>query len=89
MQVIEVHTNFTNTAKGDFTLTLDDLLTAEGLARLRAVFTDPERLRPRAHHALPVLQRLGQMRRAGRVAGGQVGCEVEVSRDPRRQGRRL
>ena len=35
---IVVHTNFTNTVKQVVTLTLDDLLTAAGMQRLRAIF---------------------------------------------------
>lgn len=42
---IVIHTNFTNTVKQIHTLTLDDLLTAPGLERLRAVFLDPESFR--------------------------------------------
>jgi hypothetical protein len=38
MERIVIHTNFTNTVKQVFTLTLDDLLTPAGLDRLRAVF---------------------------------------------------
>ncbi len=39
---IRIHTNFTNTVKQIYRVTLDDLLKPEGLARLRAVFTDPD-----------------------------------------------
>ena len=42
---IVVHTNFTNTAKRTVTITLDDLLTIDGLRNLRAIFTDPENFR--------------------------------------------
>lgn len=42
---IIVHTNFTNTVKRIVTITLDDLLTLEGMQRLRAIFTDPEYFR--------------------------------------------
>lgn len=38
---IEIHTNFTNTAKRVITLTLDDLLTPQGLDQLKAVFDNP------------------------------------------------
>lgn len=38
---IEIHTNFTNTAKHVITLTLDDLLTPQGLDQLRNVFFNP------------------------------------------------
>ncbi|RIK35825.1 MAG: class I SAM-dependent DNA methyltransferase, partial [Chloroflexi bacterium] len=39
---IVVHTNFTNTIKQTYTLTLDDLLTPQGLERLKAIFRDPD-----------------------------------------------
>ena len=42
---IVIHTNFTNTVKRVYTLTLDDLLTPARLDTLRAVFTDPARLK--------------------------------------------
>ena len=42
---ILLHTNFTNTVKRVYTLTLDDLLQPEKLAQLRAGFFDPEALR--------------------------------------------
>ena len=45
LQRIVVHTNFTNTVKRKYELTLDDLLKPEGLRLLNAVFTDPESLR--------------------------------------------
>ena len=45
LDLIEIHTNFTNTVKQVYRLTLDDLLTPAGQERLRAVFTDPEALR--------------------------------------------
>jgi type II restriction/modification system DNA methylase subunit YeeA len=38
---IEIHTNFTNTVKQKVVITLDDLLTVEGMRHLRALFTDP------------------------------------------------
>src|SRR5919201_1123272 len=38
---IVIHTNFTNTVKREITITLDDLLTPQGLDQLRAVFYDP------------------------------------------------
>ena len=37
-----VHTNYTNTATARTTITLDDILTAEGLKALRAIFEYPE-----------------------------------------------
>jgi type II restriction/modification system DNA methylase subunit YeeA len=45
METIVVHTNFNNTVRRDIRLTLDDLTTEAGQATLRAVFTDPEKLR--------------------------------------------
>ena len=42
---IVIHTNFTNTVKQAITLTLDDLLDPVKLDLLRAVFTNPERLK--------------------------------------------
>ena len=45
METIVIHTNFTNTIKQTFTLTLDDLLTKASLAILRNAFEHPERLR--------------------------------------------
>ena len=45
METIVIHTNFTNTIKRTFPLTLDDLLTKDGLAILRNAFEHPERLR--------------------------------------------
>ncbi len=38
---IEIHTNFTNTAKRVITLTLDDLLTPKGLEQLHDLFFNP------------------------------------------------
>jgi type II restriction/modification system DNA methylase subunit YeeA len=45
METIVVHTNFNNTVRRDIRLTLDDLTTEAGQATLRAVFTEPEKLR--------------------------------------------
>jgi type II restriction/modification system DNA methylase subunit YeeA len=45
IQQIVIHTNFTNTIKRDFTITLDDLLTPAGQQRLRDVFYAPEAFR--------------------------------------------
>jgi len=45
METIVIHTNFNNTVRRDIRLTLDDLTTEAGQATLRAVFTEPERLR--------------------------------------------
>ena len=42
MERIVVHTNFTNTVKQTIPLSLDDLLTPDGLRRLRDVFTNPD-----------------------------------------------
>lgn len=43
---IIVHTNFTNTPKKVVTLTLDDVLTAEGMRTRRNVFFDPAQFKP-------------------------------------------
>jgi len=45
MDRILVHTNFTNTVKRIVTIALDDLLKPEGMATLRAVFSDPDSFR--------------------------------------------
>jgi type II restriction/modification system DNA methylase subunit YeeA len=42
---ILIHTNFTNTVKRVYEITLDDLLTPEGYRRLHSVFYAPETLR--------------------------------------------
>ncbi len=44
---IIIRTNYTNLATRTITLTLDDLLTAEGLKTLKAAFFEPESLKPR------------------------------------------
>ncbi len=49
MATIVIRTNFTNTVRREVILTLDDLLTPEGLDQLRAVFRDPERFRAPIH----------------------------------------
>jgi len=46
LQRIIIHTNFTNTVKRVYELTLDDLLIPDKLEILRKAFTDPDRLRP-------------------------------------------
>jgi hypothetical protein len=43
---IIIHTNFTHTPKRVVDLPLDDLLTATGLDKLRAVFYSPDQFRP-------------------------------------------
>ena len=45
MQRILIHTNFTNTIKRVYELSLDDLLIPDRLAILRRAFTDPDALR--------------------------------------------
>jgi type II restriction/modification system DNA methylase subunit YeeA len=45
MEQIVVHTNFTNTVKQVVEIGLDDLLTPDGLAQLRALFYEPETFR--------------------------------------------
>jgi hypothetical protein len=44
---IIIHPNFTNLPTHATTLTLDDLLTAEGLRKLKAVFFDPDQFKPK------------------------------------------
>ena len=46
LQRIIIHTNFTNTVKRVYELTLDDLLIPDKLDILRKAFTDPDKLRP-------------------------------------------
>jgi len=46
MDLIRIHTHFTNAPTEVHELRLDDLLTADGLDTLRAVFHDPEKLHP-------------------------------------------
>jgi type II restriction/modification system DNA methylase subunit YeeA len=45
METIVVHTNFNNAVKREIRVGFDDLTTEAGQATLRAVFTEPERLR--------------------------------------------
>ncbi|PDV97486.1 class I SAM-dependent DNA methyltransferase [Candidatus Chloroploca asiatica] len=45
MATIQIHTNFTNTVKQMTVLTLDDLLTPDGLQRLRDLFWHPDAFR--------------------------------------------
>jgi len=45
LQRIVIHTNFTNTVKRVYELSLDDLLLPEKLAVLRRAFDDPDALR--------------------------------------------
>lgn len=47
MERIIIHTNWTNTVSEKHTITLDDLKDAAKRDVLRAVFTDPERLKPK------------------------------------------
>ncbi|MHA6891404.1 class I SAM-dependent DNA methyltransferase [Ralstonia pseudosolanacearum] len=44
--VIQIHTNFTNTPSVTHTIALQDIGIAENLVKLRAVFFDPDRLKP-------------------------------------------
>lgn len=46
IQTLVVHTNFTGTAKNVVTITLDDLLTPQGLQLVRNLFYNPEAFRP-------------------------------------------
>ncbi|MCX6039082.1 MAG: class I SAM-dependent DNA methyltransferase, partial [Chloroflexi bacterium] len=47
INTIIIRTNYTNLPTRTITLTLDDLLTADGLKTLRAVFFNPDELKPR------------------------------------------
>lgn len=44
--LIEIHTNFTNTVSDTITVALEDIGTPENMEKLRAMFFEPERLRP-------------------------------------------
>ncbi len=44
--LIEIHTNFTNTVSDTHIIVLEEIGTLENLAKLRALFFEPERLRP-------------------------------------------
>jgi methylase of polypeptide subunit release factors len=44
--LIEIHTNFTNTVSDTHTIELEEIGTPENLAKLRALFFEPEQLRP-------------------------------------------
>ncbi|MDE2311419.1 MAG: class I SAM-dependent DNA methyltransferase, partial [Betaproteobacteria bacterium] len=44
--LIEIHTNFTNTVSDTHIIALEEIGTPENLAKLRALFFEPERLRP-------------------------------------------
>jgi type II restriction/modification system DNA methylase subunit YeeA len=46
IQIIYIHTNFTNTVKKIFPVTFDTLLDGPGVELLRLAFYDPEKLRP-------------------------------------------
>lgn len=77
---IEVHTNFTNTAPAVQTVTLDDLTSPESIRLLRAVFFDPERLRP----AAPKIHITEQAaRKVGEIATAMRGRGVDPHRAAR------
>ncbi len=44
--LIEIHTNFTNTVSDTHTIALEEIGTPENLTKLRALFFEPEQLRP-------------------------------------------
>lgn len=44
--LIEIHTNFTNTVSDTHTIALEEIGTPDNLAKLRALFFEPEKLRP-------------------------------------------
>jgi type II restriction/modification system DNA methylase subunit YeeA len=69
---IEVHTNFTNTESQVYNLTFDALATPEGMRTLRAVFFDPESLRPtrrRVEITKEVANKIGELAQALRSRG--------------------
>ncbi len=72
MEHIEVHTNFTNTDSQVYDLSLDALATPEGMRTLRAVFFDPESLRPtrqRVEITKEVARKVGELAQALRSRG--------------------
>jgi len=72
MERIEVHTNFTNTDSQVHDLSLDALNTPEGMRILRAVFFDPESLRPtrqRVEITKVVARKVGELAQALRSRG--------------------
>ena len=72
MEHIEVHTNFTNTDSQVHDLSLDALGTPEGMRTLRAVFFDPESLRPtrqRVEITKEVARKVGELAQALRSRG--------------------
>jgi len=72
MEHIEVHTNFPNTHSQIHDLTLDVLATPEGMRKLRAVFFDPESLRPtrqRVEITKDVAKKVGELAQALRSRG--------------------
>ncbi len=72
MERIEVHTNFTNTDSQVHDLTFAALQTPEGMRTLRAVFFDPESLRPnrrRIEITEAVARQVGQLALALRGRG--------------------
>jgi len=72
MERIEVHTNFTNTDSQVHDLSLNALNTPEGMRILRAVFFDPESLRPthqRVEITKGVARKVGELAQALRSRG--------------------
>jgi hypothetical protein len=72
MERVEVHTNFTNTEAQVHDLTLGALATPEGMRTLRAVFFDPDALRPSRedrHVTEAVAKRIGELALALRGRG--------------------
>jgi len=72
MEHIEVHTNFTNTDSQVYDLSLDTLGTPEGMRTLRAVFFDPESLRPtrqRVEITKEVASKVGELAQALHLRG--------------------
>ncbi|MCA1635886.1 MAG: class I SAM-dependent DNA methyltransferase [Acidobacteria bacterium] len=72
MELIRVHTNFTDTVNETHEIPLDALGEPHNLEVMRAVFHDPERLRPRvtvASVTTEVAERLGRVAQALRARG--------------------
>jgi hypothetical protein len=72
MEHVEIHTNFTNTDSQVYDLSLDALGTPEGMRTLRAVFFDPESLRPtrqRVEVTKEVARNVGELAQALRSRG--------------------
>ena len=79
---IEVHTNFTNTAPAVHTIHLESLSTLESIRLLRAVFFDPELLRP-------TVLKVHITEQAARKVGALAGALRDRGKEPTRVARFL